>query len=1440
MQTPFKTFVKEILRTSRLLAANGTCYLHLNCKRNDFPWCLHWREVCDGKIDCWPNPVDEIDCQILEENECQSDEYRCYNGQCIPEIDLLDESFFPDCLDGSDETKVLLSYDTICTTHGNPTFRCTDRMCRHWSDCEIPTYQTIIDPFYFQYKVMEEWYDDLLSSNVNTHINRNCWNVMMCLIRATRVFNGNCEHICTDSDLSCRQKMVEYCPPLFEFPAKSIGWKDLHLVYSWNQTQRLANSPDYICYDAQYCAHPHMNTIHFTKLSNTSLTLSCETTNVNDLRGNWFVQVKSIQKHMQKQCSLTKTIKETKCLENIQFECGHKCLSKYRLLDNFVDCPDRIDEIYNQSCSLNLKHRFNCTSKKTGIEITTCRPQTNLMDGMTDECRSKIKLPDFPTLCDGYLSYDEQIDQHIETDETNCEEWQCNNQYTRCDGVWNCVDGADETQCFNSICNGTSGHPCLTLDTNKFICLPVSRIHDGIVDCLGAIDEQKTCRESKSERPMFRCLTNSTKLQQLSNETEQCVSSEQICNGYNDCPLFDDESRSFCTDAEKYFFICVSFWIKDRRITKENMFCSFQNEYSQPYPTVSSHTKRHLTLANYSIITTVQLPGLQSRTISKRTVSTTNTNILLSEVQCHGGLPVYDNDKIRCLCPLHLYGPRCENQNQRVSMTVQIGAPEWRTPFVLMIYLIDDKDEIINSYEQLRYLSIRDCNRKFHFHLVYLTRPKLQDRNYSVRIDAFELVTLKYRASWLFPIEFAFLPVYRLSVHITIPFTSISSEMDCSLECDWNHGRCISFVNIQKSFCLCEPGWTGPLCADSNECNCSPDSLCVGKWKNRSVCVCPAHRFGRRCYLENDLCERSNALKCQNGGQCISRDIRIPTDQSTICSCPDRFHGSQCERNSTQIDIVIDMPDIKDSLRLHFIRVYSHLSSQPFYPSGEMSAHERATTFKRIPFDKDQVTIYWQTPFHLIFIEYDQQLYLVYTQLRYFPSKHIKVRLEAQLRCPPIGELLNESIIGYPRLRRVKYYHIPCQTNPTLNCFHDNDQYICLCTHDHRANCFTFDHQMKYNCEKISFCENGGECYQNTASCPTSALCACPKCYLGTRCQLSTHGFGLALDVILGYQIRPEISFANQPLSVRVSGIITILMFVISLINGFCCIMTFKERNIRDTGCRMYLLVASIISIVTMSLFTLKYVSLVVLQITMIDNRTLLLSQCILLDFVLKIFLQVGDWLFACANIERLILVIVGIKFNNKLSIKVGKWMIFVIVVMTVGTSIHEPLNRMLIEDEDERRIWCIVRYSNSYAEMLKLYSSISLLVHFIGPFVINIVSAFGIIIMTAKRRSNVQKKFSLKKRLHDEFNEHKHLLMSALGLIVLAVPRIILTFLLECIQSAREPVIFYLLGYFISYLPPLFLFIVFVLPSTSYKTTFKKSMTHFCSFCKRILTTIS
>ena len=37
-----------------------------------------------------------------------------------------------------------------------------------------------------------------------------------------------------------------------------------------------------------------------------------------------------------------------------------------------------------------------------------------------------------------------------DTDETECDYWPCNNTYTRCDGFWNCFDGADEVDCNSS------------------------------------------------------------------------------------------------------------------------------------------------------------------------------------------------------------------------------------------------------------------------------------------------------------------------------------------------------------------------------------------------------------------------------------------------------------------------------------------------------------------------------------------------------------------------------------------------------------------------------------------------------------------------------------------------------------------------------------------------------------------------------------------------------------------------------------------------------------------------------------------------------------------------------------------------------------------------------------------------------------------------------
>jgi hypothetical protein len=312
--------------------------------------------------------------------------------------------------------------------------------------------------------------------------------------------------------------MIEYCPPLFEFPAMSIGWSELHFVYSWNRTNISSFLPNYVCYNEQRCAISQSN-IRFRKISEPSTVLACEPSNIKGFSGNWFPQVNFIRTRMQRQCSLATNIKEDICLANTQFRCDNKCLSKHRLGDHNRDCRDLSDDLkYTGSCNLNHKHRFTCTSNLTGIERVECVPIVATLSVLSNNCKIRVKLPHFPTLCDGYIEYKELVNKHIETDETNCEAWQCDNQYTRCDGVWNCQNGADEAQCFHPICNGLVGHPCLLIDTAEFICLPIANVSDGIVDCLGATDEQQACRKLLDGSIGYRCSTNRTDNKQFANE----------------------------------------------------------------------------------------------------------------------------------------------------------------------------------------------------------------------------------------------------------------------------------------------------------------------------------------------------------------------------------------------------------------------------------------------------------------------------------------------------------------------------------------------------------------------------------------------------------------------------------------------------------------------------------------------------------------------------------------------------------------------------------------------------------------------------------------------------------------------------------------------------------------------------------------------------------
>jgi hypothetical protein len=235
---------------------------------------------------------------------------------------------------------------------------------------------------------------------------------------------------------------------------------------------------------------------------------------------SWNDVLRPVTLAFQRNCALTMTDIENDCPETTQFRCGKKCLSKHRLVDIVRDCINNMDETYNGSCDLNDKHRIYCGSVKYAMYAERCVVRAFALNPERDLlCTVQNKLPHFPTLCDIYVEYTETINGTKETDETNCEEWLCNNQYTRCDDIWNCLNGEDEMDCPQNFCKNVKAHPCIVWNISQSVCLPISRAGDGIIDCVGATDERYLCRDIDFNGAAgYRCWNNHTNDEQIIKE----------------------------------------------------------------------------------------------------------------------------------------------------------------------------------------------------------------------------------------------------------------------------------------------------------------------------------------------------------------------------------------------------------------------------------------------------------------------------------------------------------------------------------------------------------------------------------------------------------------------------------------------------------------------------------------------------------------------------------------------------------------------------------------------------------------------------------------------------------------------------------------------------------------------------------------------------------
>ena len=1354
-----------------------TCYMHLKCDRGGLRMCLDWREVCNGQINCLGG-VDEAECYDLEMNECSENEYRCRNGWCIAKEFFNNNDYAPDCLDRSDEPNLHPSFFLLCSS--NPSFSCEEHQCQS-GEYEFPCGdgQCVED-----YAACQNGRHRLLAQSISVqgNLSRDCWISMACLTKIIdRIGQISCQQLLRSVNLSA---YLQSCESLFQFPVIPVFHGHVRFFYTQKGAAdvniNLALTPDYVCYDGQLCDF---------------LTPTSYVGNVSCRRGHeiglgpslkpktWTSIIDSIKPYF-RGCLTTYKNKNDKhngslyCCKN-----SSKCISKHKIVDGISDCHMNDDEEeFELSCSINDTYRFKCPGESKCL--------SPLLLHKTCPITRKRSLNDlrFHEICDRIVNIlPVTIDGYNHSDESECEQWQCNNIYTRCDGFWNCPYGDDESNCTGQLCPPHS-LPCVSpKDNSTLSCLPADRIDDGIVDCLGGSDERQYClTQAASNSPTikdFRCW-NSTK----------CIGSTDLCNNVKSCPFNDDEffcghRRSVCDTSKinvRDNIVHALCQIVDRRVVYFSLATAII------YPAI---TNQKINLNNeWSAVRQT----IKNYRISMRDAPT-------SAWHCNRGLyTLYwlgdNNYDYKCFCPPSYYGDLCQYQNQRVSLTLELETVDARGIYGIMIRLISTYNDLqeVNSYDQYTYVPNVDCGMKLNLYLLYSTRPKNSSKNYSVIIDAYDKTSLTYLASWHLNVPFLLLPVQRLAARITIPAYQALHQNNCELTC--SNGECMKYANVEMFFCRCNPGWSGAHCSIPISFSyCSSDSICIDSIKNRSICICPLNKFGPRCLLTHS-CPPGT---CKNNGQCVWTHTSS-ADGIYACLCSEQFGGYRCEESKIKLEVSWNNIEIPSYTIVYLIALYSSMG-----PTQKI-------ILQKLTILQQTLTMYTSNTFNAVFIKMNDNYY--FTALTKVRHHNLSTSINPSRRCSPINELLNSTLSTMPRIRQLKYYHLPCQTQHDLLCFVD-EVYMCLCTLEHHANCFKFDHTINFACKHSGHCQNGAACLQNAYKCPSTTICACTDCYFGDRCQFYAKGIGLTLDDILRYEIRLDVTLVDQTLSVKLSATVTMFLLTLGLIDSGLSFLTFHSRDLQKVGCGIYLLAASITSFFTITVITLKFWFLIFTHTHAHTSRSAIRVGCVFIEPLLRLFLYLGSWLNACVSIERAFTVFKGVLFNKAKSTYIAKRVIVLLPVFIVVTLIHQPLYRGWFDYTEERRVWCVTYYTSS----VQYYNTFILFFHFLAPFCGNLFAALFIIFGTASRRAVTRNQQSYMQQLRKQFREHKNLIISPTTLVILSLPQLIISLLSSCANASQKPWI-YLLGYFISFIPSILLFPIFVLPSNLYKAEFRKA----------------
>ncbi len=226
-------------------------------------------------------------------------------------------------------------------------------------------------------------------------------------------------------------------------------------------------------------------------------------------------------------------------------------------------------------------------------------------------------------------------------------------------------------------------------------------------------------------------------------------------------------------------------------------------------------------------------------------------------------------------------------------------------------------------------------------------------------------------------------------------------------------------------------------------------------------------------------------------------------------------------------------------------------------------------------------------------------------------------------------------------------------------------------------------------------------------------------------------------------------------------------------------------------------------------------------------NNRINLICCKLFSSLLSITVRVNYWLISLITIERLCAVI----FPTKSTIKKPNTafvLSFITILILCGMHVHEFLYHIIINANPQQinssAILCVTNFED---KIVSTYNYINVLIHHLVPFVIQIIAITLLIVWAAKSRAktSTSRTNDFSQILRKQFQTQKELYITPSVIIFAALPQLIFTSSFVCTELNYAWQRYGLLiAYLFSFIPQLFGFVIFVLPSSSYTTEFKKT----------------